>query len=340
MKQNMCPLCGCDKTEKLFSHARIVNIRRTFASREAKKKYFVQARTDICMQCGMVFRKPLMSEEESREYYNEKYYHLFKQQPDSSAKPKNPLSEEEIAYFRNKYQKYFTFLDIHGVGLKGKNILDIGSGYGRFCYLLKEKGAKECVAIEPSQECYEVLCNNKRLNFKLLHDSFLNLVPTIDKKFDMVTLIGVFEHMSDPVENLSAARALLNEEGLIYIYTGNENPSLFLDIKKRISTVHQLYFTKRTITLLCEKVGLQVVAMRCVREQLHVLAKRAAPEMVELRLHWLLLCVLKLKYRLNHITPSWFFTITHIVHVYMEAVIKKIIRIGRVKRNKKVNAYA
>ena len=46
LKQIYCPLCGSEKSKTIFTHARLANIKRTYASKESIKQF---------MNCRLLF---------------------------------------------------------------------------------------------------------------------------------------------------------------------------------------------------------------------------------------------------------------------------------------------
>ena len=63
----------------------------------------------------------------------------------------------------------------------------------------------------------------------------------INKKFDVITLYDVLEHVENPMQLLSKIRDLLNKNGLIFIYSPNKN-SLGFDVQDLNLIFVQLHF--------------------------------------------------------------------------------------------------
>jgi hypothetical protein len=87
-------------------------------------------------------------------------------------------------------------------------------------------------------------------------------------------MIGVIEHLSTPKKILNETKKFLKNDGHIYIYTHDEFPNIFLDINKQISLVHQLYFTKKTMSALLADVGFSVTRMKTNPGEMNVVAKK------------------------------------------------------------------
>jgi 2-polyprenyl-3-methyl-5-hydroxy-6-metoxy-1,4-benzoquinol methylase len=112
--------------------------------------------------------------------------------------------------------------------IKGAEILEIGSGCGIITRYLAETG-KEIIALEGSRRRAEITgirCRDLK-NVLVYNDNFLNF--DIDKKFDLVTLIGVLEYSNiysdaqDPIQEiLKKARRFLKPNGVLVIAIENQ----------------------------------------------------------------------------------------------------------------------
>lgn len=107
------------------------------------------------------------------------------------------------------------------VKFKGKSILDVGCGDGRFCYELMKEGIK-VEGIDYSEQALSFArAFNPRTNFYL--DDLTNL--KLKKKFDVVVLVEVLEHIdphqiSKVMENISK---VLKKGGKLIISVPSQN---------------------------------------------------------------------------------------------------------------------
>jgi 2-polyprenyl-3-methyl-5-hydroxy-6-metoxy-1,4-benzoquinol methylase len=223
--------------------------------------------TDICLVCGMMFRNPLLSFEEQKKYYTESYYNDFK------------ITSSKIDSFYEIFQKRKEKNEIHiqfilksGVSLDNKRILDVGCGRGVLLHLFSKYNPSELIGIEPSTDVCSQINLDLNLRFKVLEGSYMDYSSKKIGKFDLISLTGVIEHLSSPVEALCHLSTLLNKDGKIYVHTHDETASFRFDIKKRISLVHQLYFTKKTMKICLEKSGLKLEKMQVDGSNMFLLA--------------------------------------------------------------------
>jgi len=137
--------------------------------------------------------------------------------------------------------------------LSNCRLLDFGCGTGVF--LEKAKDFFETVVgVEDSKYLREYI-NDK---FKIDTYQFLP-----DEKFDVITLFDVLEHLKDPYDILCTCKKLLNDKGVIFIYTPNWR-SLEFDILKEKNTQYfpseHLWFASLvTLYQLAHKLDMNIV---------------------------------------------------------------------------------
>lgn len=105
-----------------------------------------------------------------------------------------------------------------------KTILDIGSGYGFFLEESKKRGI-DALGIEPSDYLFN---ESKKKGLTVSHQNLKEFIKTNkNKKYDLVTLIHVIEHVNNPKQLLSQLAKLLLPGGFLYVETPNMNSFLF-----------------------------------------------------------------------------------------------------------------
>lgn len=108
----------------------------------------------------------------------------------------------------------------------GQSVLDIGSGFGSFVLLAREKGYLS-FGIEPS--VFEVEKARLRLqrllpteNAQLVYQiGFAEDLHNSTKRYDAVTLWNVLEHIPDTQKTLALCHSLLNPGGKLFIVCPN-----------------------------------------------------------------------------------------------------------------------
>lgn len=137
----------------------------------------------------------------------------------------NYLKQAKQSYLSNvEYRK--TRFGIERINLIKQNLdsrkniklLDIGCGTGWFLELAKENFSS-VYGLEPAKE----LAKNteKRLNIKIFKNDMIK--EDFKMKFDVITMFDVIEHIPNPVECIEKSYDLLNNKGILIIFTPNND---------------------------------------------------------------------------------------------------------------------
>lgn len=102
---------------------------------------------------------------------------------------------------------------------KGKEVLDVGCGMGRYSDIAAKLGAK-VIAIDQSARCIEVTQKNcSNLPVKTIQANVFELDKSLkDQKFDVIFSIGVIHHTGDTKRAFFALLPYLKENGEIKIW--------------------------------------------------------------------------------------------------------------------------
>jgi len=105
-------------------------------------------------------------------------------------------------------------------------LLDVGCGGGQLLRAAKRKGRWDVVGLEPIVHAAEQAelyagCEVRRTT---LEEAGFPL-----GSFDVITMLGVLEHLHDPIAVLHSARKLLRQDGLLAVYVPNFNYLRFKD---------------------------------------------------------------------------------------------------------------
>ncbi|MDD2345525.1 MAG: class I SAM-dependent methyltransferase [Bacteroidales bacterium] len=96
-------------------------------------------------------------------------------------------------------------------------MLDVGSNMGFFMRKAREFGY-DVEGVEPSPSLAKLSREKWGL---IIHNAFLESANLEEKSFDIITLIDVFEHVTNPKEMLDACNKLLKDDGIIVIKVPN-----------------------------------------------------------------------------------------------------------------------
>jgi 2-polyprenyl-3-methyl-5-hydroxy-6-metoxy-1,4-benzoquinol methylase len=198
------------------------------------------------------------SEQELEEYYAKKYYQLNK------GNYENNYSEQELKCFRNKLEEKL-FVTTQQIGIKDKgSFIDIGAGEGYAMSFFKEKGWN-IVGLDYS--AFGCQSHNPHCNEALIvgdiYKSIENLINQ-NKKFDLIHLGNVLEHVVNPMFLLERCKELANGKSCLIIEVPNDFSVLqnYLLDNKMIENQfwiaypdHLSYFSKEGLNNLCVDVG-------------------------------------------------------------------------------------
>lgn len=143
----------------------------------------------------------------------------------------------------------------------GKNILEIGIGNGSFIATALEMEYNiDCVEIEE----YLAQKISNLLNHNIICCDFLDLPE--NKKYDIISMGDVIEHLDNPKKGLEKAYNLLNNNGVLWISTPNYKSAF--NILHKMNTAmwnepwHITYFFKNGLETLLNDLGFNILDYR------------------------------------------------------------------------------
>ena len=166
-----------------------------------------------CRTCKFIHILPLPSQKKIINLYKKKYYTKIKPQYIKKY-------EQEIGYWNLIFDEKLDYLETK-IKRKTKSILDIGSGSGFFLKRAKEKGWT-INGVEPN---YFAAKYSEKIGIPVITDFFQNIDIENMKKYDVINLFDVLEHVYNPTELLKKCHRLLKSRGIIVIEVPNDyNP--------------------------------------------------------------------------------------------------------------------
>jgi 2-polyprenyl-3-methyl-5-hydroxy-6-metoxy-1,4-benzoquinol methylase len=169
---------------------------------------------------------------------------------------------ENVSYRKERFGKErLELIRIHMGDLKGKKILDVGCGTGWFLETAKEQGM-EIFGQELGKELREWTEN--RIGTDIFSCGIEEIDP--DFCFDVITMFDVLEHVPDPLQLVRHSKRLLDEDGILLIFTPNFD-SLSIYVMKEHSNLiapaeHLTYFTKKSVEVLAQKTDMKITYFR------------------------------------------------------------------------------
>tara|TARA_Y100000590_G_scaffold456156_1_gene606183 strand:- start:1090 stop:1911 length:822 start_codon:yes stop_codon:yes gene_type:complete len=258
MKDKKCYLCNSNHLEMKYIINEKPEMETDFGIK--KKDYFREVYK--CKDCEVYnnFHKYDLDKLYS-ESYNEATYN------NNILEQYNKIISFSINKSDNKHRvkRIVDYLKNHNKNFDEIDVLDIGSGLCVFLGELKKYGFKtHC--IDPSNISTQHAIENVGVN-SAFH-GHLNEYKE-NKKFDVITLNKVLEHVQNPIEMLSKAKNLLNDNGLIYIELPEGKISSdkegFID-REEFYLEHFTIFTMNSVNYLISAAGMKNKEMKLIHE--------------------------------------------------------------------------
>jgi 2-polyprenyl-3-methyl-5-hydroxy-6-metoxy-1,4-benzoquinol methylase len=145
--------------------------------------------------------------------------------------------------------------------------LDVGAGIGDLISVVQEKGG--CgVGLELSRASVEF--GKKMFGVSLIRQTLERFVKNAEEKsFDVISFIGLLEHVTDPISYLNIAHSLLKQDGCVLIQVPNAESvatqvqGVFPEnIFRHMSPIeHIMVFTRRSLFTALKLTGFEPIAL-------------------------------------------------------------------------------
>jgi len=168
---------------------------------------FKLSNTVMCTRCGMVFTNPMPSEEELNDFYAN-FYRFLHQGALFRPRQKHIL-KRRLEAERNAQEVAEFITD-------GCRSLDFGCGSGELVQAVQRLGA-EAHGFEPGQ-AYGSFAQ-KKMGDRIRVGPWQSMHYA--RKFDLVTMWQVLEHLRDPVSALKTIVSWINPGGKVYVGVPN-----------------------------------------------------------------------------------------------------------------------
>lgn len=208
-----------------------------------------------CVECGFKHVYPYPNDEVLEKIYSEEYY--------TRDKP-NYISEyqKDRDWWNLVYDyRYNIFSDL--IKKEHKSILDIGSGPGHFLLEGQKKGWF-VHGLEPNIDAYNYSKKDLNLN---ISKSFYEIGTRFEKKYDVINLGEVLEHLNNPKIFIKDLVENLNKGGLISIIVPNDFNPFQMIVNENCNNKewwilppwHLNYFNFDSLKKFLKDIGLEVV---------------------------------------------------------------------------------
>ncbi len=221
-----CPLCGSD-------HSRLFD-QREFRGRSVTNR--------LCLNCGLVYQSPRMTEAESGAFYAEEYRLLQEGSADPTAR--------NVAAQRLRVNALLKFTRAHVQTVTRH--LDIGCSLGLLLQGFQAMYHDQPYGIEPG-EAHRAHAREEGLT---VYTNMAELEEQETARYDLISMSHVLEHLPDAVGYLKHMREkLLDPIGWLLV----EIPNLYAH--DSFEPAHLVAYSPHTLRQTLEKAGFDVVCL-------------------------------------------------------------------------------
>ena len=243
----ICSICGSAEADPYYCAEQSA----LYEKDESCKLYSPAKLWLKCRRCNnlFVYNFPAHSFEE--------IYNSTQTDVNESIKKVHSPRSYESRYPMFKLDKFSNILNKVKMFNTGDRYLEVGLGTGEMLAVALEMGY-DVTAIEISQETCEKLSGNFDIDIYLC--DFMKF--DIDKKFDVMIMGDVIEHVSQPTDALKKAYDLLDDNGVLWLSTPNYESS-FGKYQKYSDPMwsekqHFTYFSYKGLKPICENFGFTI----------------------------------------------------------------------------------
>jgi 2-polyprenyl-3-methyl-5-hydroxy-6-metoxy-1,4-benzoquinol methylase len=262
MEHVACDLCGSNRSKVRFPSTLGDNEGDQLSAFRCTSSGYGQHHTIVeCLDCGLVFANPRYDSGEMLAKYEA---------------VEDPLYVEEREGRVLTFERHLRPLEEIMPPGDGRRLLDVGCHIGVFVEIAARHGW-DAWGVEPSQWA---AWQAQQVGLQVVEGTMATS-GFDDGSFDVVTLWDVIEHLEYPSAELREAHRLLKPGGLLVAHTMDLD-SLFARLMGRrwpwLMEMHLYYYSRKTLTMLMEKTGLQVLTIKAQGRYLRLgyLATRVA----------------------------------------------------------------
>ena len=228
-----CSICGCSKYDQVYL-----------------KKGFLYVE---CVDCNHVFVRNRLKEDALLDMYSSSEIDKLDR--------KINQSDQRLSYWGKVYRKYIDYLK--SLNISNKNLLDVGTGTAEFLIQCKNETDFNIHGLDFSEDTLE-------FNTSLVGEDnyyYRQKIEDIDfdRKFGVISLWGVLEHVTDPVAVFKKCYDVLEDDGVLIALIPNIKSHAIKILGVNTPTLnpraHINFFTDKSIEVLCQKSKMELKDM-------------------------------------------------------------------------------
>lgn len=236
-----CDICHATEYETIYASKIKKDLKASdFTVFDTSQEYHRIVR---CCKCGLVYASPRDGADELSHHYSKMSVNEYLIEQDS-----RELIFKKDAKIVMQY-------------CQSGDVLDIGCSAGIFLSQLNKNFNLH--GIEPSAAAFKIA--QKRLPEADIINGVLAEQPFKNKKFDVITMWDVIEHLPHPSRDLRIVNRCLKDNGLLFLVTPKFDGMMSKIMRSHWTHLirgHVTYFEKKTITAILERNNFEVVAIK------------------------------------------------------------------------------
>jgi len=207
-----------------------------------------------CHECGLINAYKPHGNDIGTVLYEKDFYFKPENDSETASYYSNYIKQtKNIRKFNNIIRELKKFSN-------GGKLLDIGCAMGTFLEIARYYWDVEGLEIS------SYASNYTRNNLKItVFNGTIEEAKYPDDSFDVVTCIDVLEHVDDPNLMINEIARIIKPDGIAFFETLiTDSPTVNRNIKKwklMIPPVHLFYFSKKSLQLIMEKNGFEILKM-------------------------------------------------------------------------------
>jgi 2-polyprenyl-3-methyl-5-hydroxy-6-metoxy-1,4-benzoquinol methylase len=234
-KQINCPVCNSQDYENIYKKEYRLWIKNDLLTWPAQQV--------ICKNCGMIFTNPQPTNKTLKWFYESDMRY---------GEPSDFFRESQLEFIYNNTSE------------NCKTIFDIGAFNGTFLNIARRKGYA-VFGIEPSEEGVQEAMD--KYGIKIIKGFFSEIfLNFFSKKFDIVTIRHVLEHIQNPINFLKLAINITNPRKYLYIEVPDASRPFTDNIADFFSNQHIMHYTEATLKNIANILSLRVVIVEKLQE--------------------------------------------------------------------------
>jgi len=235
-----CPLCGSSKNKEMFVKAGFPHVK--------------------CDDCSLVYVNLILNEAEYKKLWSaeDSWEEILENEHQVK------MQTLEAAYSLDVAEQYLAQCD------ERISVCDIGCGPATLLSEAQKRGY-DVFGIEPNQRCRKFL-EQKKIDHII---DFFPLKQSLKKQFDLVFFLNTLEHLREPLKIVLEIKKQIKTDGLLYISVPNMDALVNRIMHERAGVFgghsHIQFFNHKTLTVLLEKAGFEVLEYETIITELGVI---------------------------------------------------------------------